>query len=446
MNLDPKQYRSHYVEGLVSIIVVFAIIIGVVSVLMRRDMRQEILHRDAEILAAVTDMLAEDIIQEQLRYFEEVYPAEIATEVGLLASGVRGVVAISIHDTSGSYLEGFPDDLLPIPLTADLLSQAETGMPTRFHDSIPLTDIFNSNDELAPQPMLEVVLPLSVDSEDFQLHFWLDGKSMEAALAALDARIFTQALGSWLAGSLLFIVIADYFRRRLRQRQCELESRTKELWEANLDRDLQAKSTALGAIATSLVHDLRSPLAALQFAISEDEVDTQVALQLIRRIQETTAEVVAIIRDQQHVSALPYKWEELSDNLKRHFMDERLQVLGAMEKELSAQHGGLALLCLKQLVGNALRASSEGSPVTVSCDGDDDGQLSFSVVDRAGGLPDTIRESLFRPGDELVINGSGIGLALARQIAVSIGGSLRLHRSDQTGSHFILSLSVEQQA
>ena len=101
---------------------------------------------------------------------------------------------------------------------------------------------------------------------------------------------------------------------------------------------------------------------------------------------------------------------------------------------------------LEQLLINVLRNAVDatleagGSGVTVAWRRDG-GSLVVTIEDEGPGLPDT--SNLFVPFFTTKPNGSGIGLALSRQIAEAHGGSIDLEsRTDRTGCRATLMVPV----
>ncbi len=68
---------------------------------------------------------------------------------------------------------------------------------------------------------------------------------------------------------------------------------------------------------------------------------------------------------------------------------------------------------------------------------DVDGKIRISVSDSGPGLPDKVRENLFRAFVSASGNGSsGLGLTISRELAQAQGGNLILARSDDEGTQF----------
>jgi C4-dicarboxylate-specific signal transduction histidine kinase len=62
----------------------------------------------------------------------------------------------------------------------------------------------------------------------------------------------------------------------------------------------------------------------------------------------------------------------------------------------------------------------------------------IEVIDNGPGVPDSIAKKIFVPFFTTKESGSGVGLALARQVMIAHGGFIRLSRSDSGGATFSL--------
>jgi signal transduction histidine kinase len=68
--------------------------------------------------------------------------------------------------------------------------------------------------------------------------------------------------------------------------------------------------------------------------------------------------------------------------------------------------------------------------------------MHIRVVDNGPGIPLAIKENLFEPFVSGKLSGSGIGLALSKQIVVAHGGDLVLEPTDK-GASFLVNLPME---
>jgi two-component system sensor histidine kinase KdpD len=92
------------------------------------------------------------------------------------------------------------------------------------------------------------------------------------------------------------------------------------------------------------------------------------------------------------------------------------------------------------LVENAAQASPSGEAVEVSVRTSGK-HVRLEIADRGPGLPDDVRERLFRPHVTTKVGGSGMGLFLARQLVVGMhGGSLDV--ADREGGGTTVSVTL----
>jgi len=114
---------------------------------------------------------------------------------------------------------------------------------------------------------------------------------------------------------------------------------------------------------------------------------------------------------------------------------------------LGAEHGVMGIADEEQigqvfnnLIKNALQAI-EGLPngdIIVILK-DLDNRIEVSVSDNGPGIPDEIREKIFEPNFTTKSNGTGIGLAISKNIVEGGGGSIRLETGPK-GTTFVVNL------
>ncbi len=208
----------------------------------------------------------------------------------------------------------------------------------------------------------------------------------------------------------------------------------------------------IGRLASSIVHDLRNPLAAI-YGGSEMLVDTQPTADQTRRIAEN------IYRASRRI-------QELLDDLVRvtrgkTSMEEHCNLRQLVREALltlePAAHGqsvkievdidaGIDVLADRpriegvfvNLVQNALDVMPKGGEVKISAAVE--GSFAMvEVADTGPGIADEVRSQLFQPfvshGKK---NGLGLGLALARQTLLDHGGDLWAAPDEGEGARFIL--------
>jgi signal transduction histidine kinase len=98
---------------------------------------------------------------------------------------------------------------------------------------------------------------------------------------------------------------------------------------------------------------------------------------------------------------------------------------------------------LVNLLSNAVRHSPEGERVTVEIRATDS-RLEYRVIDRGEGLSEEQQATIFEAfaaGDRQENRGTGLGLALSRQLARLLGGDLTVKSKKGCGATFVLEIS-----
>ena len=106
-----------------------------------------------------------------------------------------------------------------------------------------------------------------------------------------------------------------------------------------------------------------------------------------------------------------------------------------------------SLRVLVNLIENALKYSPAAAPIEVSMRGEGE-MIAIAVADRGRGVPPAERERIFEPfyrpaggsPDGARAGGAGLGLAIARRLAVAQGGTLSFAERPGGGSVFTLRL------
>ncbi len=224
-------------------------------------------------------------------------------------------------------------------------------------------------------------------------------------------------------------------------------------------RDLlgeRRRLAALGAGISKISHDLRNILASAQLmsdrlAKSEDPSVRKLSPRLISALDRA----IALSRDtltfgrmeSRLLSKAPFSLHELVDEVLDDTAAMGVTALNQAPDSLTIAADRTQLYrALFNLVRNAVEAMMEletnetlGS-VTIDAHVED-GAVAIIIADSGPGLPDHAKADLFEPfkGSQKP-GGSGLGVAIAAEIARAHGGSLILEKSDASGATFRITL------
>jgi len=104
---------------------------------------------------------------------------------------------------------------------------------------------------------------------------------------------------------------------------------------------------------------------------------------------------------------------------------------------------------LLNLLTNACKYNRPGGTVIIACRTTKDGRVRVSVRDTGAGIPAELHSSLFQPfsrlGAELSgVEGTGIGLVIARQLVELMGGRIGMESQVGAGSTFWIELPLDE--
>ena len=463
-NLDkwmPRTRRAFALGvGLALVVLAGTIVSGLLYV--RGLVRQQIAQRDAEALHATTLMEQLDTALQngsELRSEEQV-----GFDAAILASRLRGVMGIRFYDTNGVFRDSFPATILPLPVGRRALASVRELKPYgRFHPDTPLSAVFIylpqfATGTVARVPTLEITVPLHHrDAENLAgaAQFIIEGQSIADEYAHLDEHLMQYAVITFgIAGLLLGAMLWPAFRR-VEKLNRDLAVRSERLQRANEELVLAARASALGAVSAHLMHGLKNPLASLSQYVSRrsngnlesDRDDWQDALSASRRMQSLVEQTLEVLGDARgeptYVLSVKDLVAEVEKRVAAAAAQRKVKLVVHAEGKcvLSSRTANLAALVLVNLLENALEATPAEATVTLSAVREAE-QLELRVRDEGPGFPEHLREHLFLPCKSTRVGGSGIGLAICKQIADHLGAKLELTESSPRGCEFMFGLPV----
>jgi signal transduction histidine kinase len=206
-------------------------------------------------------------------------------------------------------------------------------------------------------------------------------------------------------------------------------------------------------------HELRTPLTALSgyLEMLEDEEDERVRAEFLKDMRSQTERLQGLARTLLDLSrldanAVTFRTEEvdledLLHSLRRDFGYTGRQMSIHSDEDAppvvtdpTQLHRMLAIL-----LDNALKYSTEDTPIDLSLSRED-GHAVISVADRGCGIPEAeiphIFDRFYRAQGSSRADGTGLGLALAREITDHLGGEIRVQSRPGAGSTFSVALPL----
>ncbi len=218
----------------------------------------------------------------------------------------------------------------------------------------------------------------------------------------------------------------------------------------------QERISTIGRLSTSIVHDLRNPLAAI-YGGAEMLVDAELSPEQYKRlaaniyrasrnIQELLQELLDVSRSSTRTPEA-VKLAEIvnsaAESIARAAETQRVVLEVSIPPDLAimADHDRILRVFLN-LMTNALEAMPDGGTMRITC-----APNASSVIvhfdDTGAGISEEAWGKLFQPFSSFgKKNGLGLGLALSRQTVLEHGGDLWAERLAAPGARFNLRLPI----
>ncbi|MBN1771865.1 MAG: HAMP domain-containing histidine kinase [Deltaproteobacteria bacterium] len=240
-----------------------------------------------------------------------------------------------------------------------------------------------------------------------------------------------------LAAAALFVAFAFVFVRAQRQR---------EALERRLERE--RRLAVLGEMSAVLAHEIRNPLTALKG-------HAQLLAEVLPGEGAERAKVDRVVREALRLETLT---SDLLDFVRagevRRAETAPAELLRAAAEEVDAGRFELRLAraparwpldparmrqALVNVLRNAAQASPAGTRATVEAE-ERGGRLAIEVRDRGPGIPAGDEERIFEPFHTTRVQGTGLGLAVARRIVALHGGTIVARNGPDGGAVFAIEL------
>ena len=257
-------------------------------------------------------------------------------------------------------------------------------------------------------------------------------------------------------------------RERAQRTEAEVVRRSQELQEAN--RELRSANAAKSEFLSRMSHELRTPLAAILgfgelLGLAEFDDRQREWLEMMMRAGNHLLELVNDVLDisrieagQMSMSPEPVALEPLIDGaleLMRPLASSRGVVLRLAPWEAPDRYAVADRQQLKQvlinLISNAIKYNRVNGDVRVAVQSSNGDQLRVVVEDTGAGIDQAGLAKLFVPFERLGaassgVDGTGLGLALSRELINAMGGSIGIASTPGVGTRARVELRAGETA
>ncbi len=286
----------------------------------------------------------------------------------------------------------------------------------------------------------------------FGITFAMNGRDVTLLVAAFFAS--SMALFGYLVGALMEA------RRRDRQAAAVIRAQVETISAARARLVQSEKLAALGQLATAIAHEVRNPLAVIRSAaqgLSEaaapGDAEAQRACTFITaeidRLSNVISSLLAFARPPQLAPrAVPVA--ALFDRALLLAADDLAESGVRVRRDAAdvpAVHADPDLVCqvLLGLLANAAEVVPAGGEIALEAR-PADGAVELAVADSGPGVAPELRERVFEPFFTTRPRGTGLGLAVARQIVEAHGGRIAVADRPGGGARFVIRLPIASAA
>ena len=227
----------------------------------------------------------------------------------------------------------------------------------------------------------------------------------------------------------------------------------------NLQQQLDRlkRLSAMGDIASSLAHQVRTPLStALLYASHLRNTDigadsqTRFVNKLISRLRhmETIVEDMLLFARGGSFDSKPV----LLTELLKDFLDSvesqleqtatRLVVTNQAESAIVNVNKHALVSSLQNLLNNAIQASEHDLVVNISLAQVGEQKIEINFADNGPGIDESVRDKIFEPFYTTRSEGTGLGLAVVEAVIRSHGGKIKLSAPSGKGTCFQITLPL----
>ena len=313
----------------------------------------------------------------------------------------------------------------------------------------------------AQQPLLRAILDKGLqqippDTQQRMRDAWSNENPPGGAERAIPMPLLLSLAAA--AAAAIAILLALLIRRWRQQRLEARQRRRLEQEREAAQRANQMKSQFLASVS----HELRTPMQAI-LGLLELELARQPRTESLALIHSSATALMTLLNDLQdhsriesHTFSLQPAPLDLTQWLRdlQHFWSPLMRpdgprfsvaALTPLPRRVLIDSGRLQQIATN-LISNAVKFTAAGEIALTLAVRDE--QLTLCVADSGSGIPPEEQTRLFEPwyqppsGRARSVQGSGLGLSICREIALRMGGDIRLHSVAGEGTRVTLTLPL----
>ena len=419
------------------ILVMLGILTSVLQFSSREKLHQLALHREASshlpTLENLGQNIEEEFLEEDLLFVDLGMENLVHTEKDYLQE--MALRSLEIQETVGVFAFDRNGKLIELP--TDSTRKRATPSRTENLGERPYDFRFPEGQALS------ILYPVGEEAEIGFLELLIDPAPILTERDAVDEEIVHQGLWTFAIGAGLLFLIFRILLTRLLRSELELLNKSINLKEANLRLSQACKTAGVGAVTAHLMHALKNPLMGLKNL----ELDTDEHLEATeknlrsttRKIENLVTQTLNTLREcDLNEESYSFEAQEVLNLAANKFNEEgpesRVSVLesDSSDEKIDNLKANLILPILHNLIQNSI---DSGPSVKVFLLAEQKNRsLILSVRDNGPGIAEEQKQNLFKPVHSQKESGSGIGLAICRELAERAGVTIQLVKSTDKGT------------
>jgi two-component system sensor histidine kinase PilS (NtrC family) len=203
-------------------------------------------------------------------------------------------------------------------------------------------------------------------------------------------------------------------------------------------RAQQLKLASMGRLSASIAHEIRNPLAAIRHAngLLGERLDSPAQQRLAGIVEDNCVRINRIIEDvlsisrrgsaaPEPIAAAAFLARVIAEYVLQSGVDPaRVECRIESDQPIWFDAGNLRQIIIN-LLGNALRHSSQAPGAVQIIWSRERGAPTLAVCDDGPGVPQSVREHLFEPFLTTEARGTGLGLHLTRELCNANAARIR---------------------